>query len=232
MRTKELFKILIIIVMITALTSIVKIQTVSSQSLFNTLTWDPNSEPDLSIYRIYRSTTSGNYTLGQPIGTVPKGSTNYVDNNIQPDVTYYYVVTAVNASGMESAFSNEVSIMKSSESGLPQLSNGSVAPASGNTTTDFTYTVHFYDSDGQTPSLAKVYIDDQPNSMTLSSGSVNDGDYTFTKKLGAGDHTYYFYFTDSSMNEVRLPESGTLSGPTVTTPEKPEKPRNVKYKNK
>ena len=203
----------------------------SSENLFNNLTWNPNSEPNLTGYKIYRSTNSGNYTKGNPYATVPTGTTIYVDNSIESEVTYYYAVTAVNSYDLESSFSNEVNISKSSEEDLPQLSNGNVTPTSGSTTTDFIFSVHFSDPGGQTPTLARVFIGDVSNTMTLAGGSVNDGDYTFTKKLGKANHTFYFFFTDSSMNEVRFPESGTLSGPSVGS-NKPDKPKNVKFKNK
>lgn len=36
------------------------------------------------------------------------GSTNYVDFNVQAGRTFFYVVTSVEATGMESSFSNEV----------------------------------------------------------------------------------------------------------------------------
>jgi fibronectin type 3 domain-containing protein len=41
-------------------------------------------------------------------GTLVAGTT-FVDNTVQAGQTYYYVVTAVDASGNESVFSNEIS---------------------------------------------------------------------------------------------------------------------------
>ena len=34
-------------------------------------------------------------------------ATTYTDSNVQSGTTYYYVVTSVNGSGIESAFSNQ-----------------------------------------------------------------------------------------------------------------------------
>jgi hypothetical protein len=57
-------------------------------------------------YNVYRSTTSGGpYTK---IATGVTGTT-YNDTDVINGTTYYYVVTAVNSSGTESAYSNEVS---------------------------------------------------------------------------------------------------------------------------
>lgn len=74
------------------------------------LNWDDNTEPDLSFYNIYRSTTSGSgYVL---IGTAPGtiGDSWYQDSTGSSGVTYYWVVTAVDTSGNESPYSNESSV--------------------------------------------------------------------------------------------------------------------------
>jgi hypothetical protein len=58
-------------------------------------------------FNVYRTTISGTgYTL---VGTLPATATSFIDNNAQVGTTYFYVVTAV-ASGVESIFSNEVSV--------------------------------------------------------------------------------------------------------------------------
>jgi Abnormal spindle-like microcephaly-assoc'd, ASPM-SPD-2-Hydin/Transmembrane protein 131-like N-terminal len=59
-------------------------------------------------YNVYRSTVSGGpYTL---ITSAPVAATSYSDTAVQAGVTYFYVVTAVDANGNESAFSNEASV--------------------------------------------------------------------------------------------------------------------------
>jgi hypothetical protein len=70
------------------------------------LVWDPNSEPDLAGYNMYRSNQSGfGYDrLNTALITV----TTYTDDTIVAGQTYYYVCTAVNTSDLESGFSNEV----------------------------------------------------------------------------------------------------------------------------
>jgi hypothetical protein len=42
------------------------------------------------------------------LNSLPVTTTFYVDKNVQPDSTYYYAVTAVNALGQESLRSNEI----------------------------------------------------------------------------------------------------------------------------
>jgi len=70
-----------------------------------TLDWDDNTEGDIDGYNVYRSLTSGaNYT--QINGSL-LGTSEYIDNNVTGNVTYYYVVTAVDLGSNESVDSNE-----------------------------------------------------------------------------------------------------------------------------
>jgi bacillopeptidase F len=70
------------------------------------LSWTANTEPDMGHYNLYRSLTSGSgYALvGSPVGTTA------VDSGATTNVPNYYVVTAVDMWGNESAYSSEFSI--------------------------------------------------------------------------------------------------------------------------
>ncbi len=71
------------------------------------LSWTASQSPGIAGYNIYRSTTSGGpYTK---INSSLDPNTNYNDLAVQDGVTYYYVTTAVNNQGQESAYSNESS---------------------------------------------------------------------------------------------------------------------------
>jgi hypothetical protein len=72
-----------------------------------TLTWTPNTESDLTGYKIYRATTSGGY--GAPLATLQGGLTTYTATGLQVGTTYYFVLTAYDSAGNESLPSNEVS---------------------------------------------------------------------------------------------------------------------------
>lgn len=81
-----------------------------------TVTWNANTEPDLSGYKIY-------YGTGQRTGTDPKicglcGYSNtvnagnvrtYTFNNLTDGLTYYFSVSAYDTSNNESVFSPQVS---------------------------------------------------------------------------------------------------------------------------
>jgi hypothetical protein len=70
-----------------------------------TLTWEANSEPDLSHYVVYWGTASGIYTSNSGnIGLV----TEYKRQLPNDGKIYFFAVTAVDTAGLESDYSNEV----------------------------------------------------------------------------------------------------------------------------
>lgn len=74
-----------------------------------TLSWTLNTETDMYVYRVYQSTKRGTYNTSNVVATVDK-SINKVNLIIpQDNRTYYFVVTALDNGGKESAYSNEVS---------------------------------------------------------------------------------------------------------------------------
>lgn len=69
------------------------------------LSWNPSTST-VAGYKVYRGTQSGGpYAL---ISASLQAGTSYTDNTVQSGQTYFYVVTAVDASSQESVFSNEV----------------------------------------------------------------------------------------------------------------------------
>jgi invasion protein IalB len=69
------------------------------------LSW--NASPSAVVgYNVYRSTVSG--SLFAKINTSLVAGLVYTDASVQSGITYYYVATALDASGNESVFSNQV----------------------------------------------------------------------------------------------------------------------------
>ena len=69
------------------------------------LTWNASTSGNVVGYNIYRGTVSGGpYTQ---INTALDTSTSDTDNTVQGGQTYYYVVTAVDSTGAQSAYSNQ-----------------------------------------------------------------------------------------------------------------------------
>jgi len=70
------------------------------------LTWNASTST-VSGYNVYRSTVSG--TGYVKINSSLVTALNYTDSTVQSGTTYFYVTTAVDSTGSESVYSNEVS---------------------------------------------------------------------------------------------------------------------------
>jgi plastocyanin len=81
------------------------------------VSWTGVSSPDLDGYKLYRSTaSSGPFTT--QVGPTTISGTAHTDQSVQPGVTYYYVVSAVDTRGRESMQSNIASATVPSTSGV------------------------------------------------------------------------------------------------------------------
>jgi hypothetical protein len=68
------------------------------------ISWDPS--PSVVVgYRVYRGTVSGGPYIN--CTTTPIPGLNYTDTMVVAGTTYYYVVTSIDAAGVESVYSNE-----------------------------------------------------------------------------------------------------------------------------
>ena len=70
------------------------------------LTWNASSSSVVG-YNVYRSTVSGSSYI--KINPSVVSTLAYTDSTVQSSTTYYYVTTAIDSSGNESVYSNEVS---------------------------------------------------------------------------------------------------------------------------
>jgi len=71
------------------------------------LEWDASNSPDVTGYNLYYGTNSGSY----PVKIDAGDSTSVTISNLLAGVTYYFVATAYDANGDESAYSNEVTFI-------------------------------------------------------------------------------------------------------------------------
>ena len=79
-----------------------------------TLAWDPNTEIDLAGYNLYvRVNNSLSYSLFDELSLdeVDPDNPQFMATDMENNVNYDFVVTAVSNAGVESDFSNEVSVM-------------------------------------------------------------------------------------------------------------------------
>jgi hypothetical protein len=101
---------------------------------------------------------------------------------------------------------------------LPILAGGLVNPSTGDTNTNFTFNVTYWDLDDDVPTLNKIFIDDIGYDMITTDTTYTDGsNFQYSTKLSAGDHEFYFKFNDSKI-DVRLPFTGVFTGPNVIIP--------------
>jgi hypothetical protein len=72
-----------------------------------TLEWSPSTSPTVIGYNVYRGMVSGGpyAKINSSVNTM----TTYVDGSVRAGTTYYYVVTSVDTSNIESAFSQQES---------------------------------------------------------------------------------------------------------------------------
>jgi hypothetical protein len=68
------------------------------------LSWEPDTEPDLAGYRVYRSVDGGEFERIAEVSQVPA----YSDQKVERGKTYRYAVTAVDRAGNESRRSSVV----------------------------------------------------------------------------------------------------------------------------
>ena len=88
------------------------------------LTWEASPASDLAEYHLYRGTSPQPTTQ---IATIAEGNTTYDDPDVSNGTTYYYRLTAVDADGNESGYSNEVSITPEAPPATPDLLQGLIS---------------------------------------------------------------------------------------------------------
>ena len=79
-----------------------------------TLAWDPNIEPDIIGYNLY-SRENNSIAYNQidyfSLDGIDPNDPQCIITDMVAGITYQFVVTAVNNAGLESRFSNEISVL-------------------------------------------------------------------------------------------------------------------------
>lgn len=81
-----------------------------SMSASVSLQWDPNTESDLAGYKLYYAADSTNFDNATVIDVQNQTTTSVAD--LDPTKSYSFAVKAYNTAGMESAFSNVVTVLR------------------------------------------------------------------------------------------------------------------------
>jgi len=73
-----------------------------------TLGWNPSPDPLIASYNIYYGGSSGIYTNKLAVGNA---ATNITISGLVGGQTYYFAATAIDATGLETAYSSEVACL-------------------------------------------------------------------------------------------------------------------------
>ena len=193
-------------------------------SIYADLSWsggDPDTG-DTVTYDVYFGTSSS-----PPQVSNDQSATTYDPGTLNYGVTYYWKIVATDNHGKSTTgpiwdFTTQSAPPPPNQP--PTLNDGYVSPSSGDTSTTFSYYVTYSDTEGDAPTTKYVYVDGSPYTMVKISGDyVSGAVFKYSTTLSAGSHNYYFYFEDSVHGHaVRLPTTGTYSGPNVSPPPAPD----------
>jgi hypothetical protein len=93
-------------------------------------------------------------------------------------------------------FTIRVTVVQITENHAPVLTNPTMEPSEGTTETNFTFSIHYYDSDNDVPKYVRLIISGRMYEMELDSGEKFNGIYKCNIKLKEGVHSYYITVFD------------------------------------
>lgn len=155
----------------------------SAAALNGTLTFDPSTSPEVTGYKVYYGTASRVYDHTLDIGN----ATQHEITGLEPDTTYYFAVTAYDASGNESDYSEELTVNTETVNTLP-----SAADDTASTTEDTSVQIYVLandtDDDGDvlqitnltTPAHGQADIMDEGVMYTPDQDYYGSDSFTYT----------------------------------------------------
>ena len=81
------------------------------------LTWNPSIDPAVVGYNIHYGVVSGVYTGSNNVGNV----TNFTITGLAGGTTYYFVATSYDSNGIESDFSNQITVTTPAVTNAPAV---------------------------------------------------------------------------------------------------------------
>jgi hypothetical protein len=163
--------------------------------------WLPNTESDLAGYKIHYGTTpNGPYDLVVDAGNPPpvdgriKGSVS----GLTEGVTYYFVATAYNTSGLESNNSTEVAYTCPSAQPDTTPPVGTIIIAAGAATTPVKTVALTLSASDDTSTVTEMKFSN--DSVNWNSPELYNTSKNWVLSEGAGSKTVYVQFKDSAGN--------------------------------
>lgn len=196
---------------------------------------DGSALDDLAGFDVYRSTEPGGLNYQKVNSSiVSAGTYTYTDLPLSNGITYYYVVTAVDASGNKSTNSNQASVTPAIDTVAPNPPTG-LAATPGDGRVDLTWTAPTNNTDGSLLmdlSGYDVYRDTASggpysgpiNNTMIPAGTINYTDSTVT------NGTPYYYVVraiDSSVNKNTSSNSNQASATPATDNVAPKAPTSL-----
>ncbi|ADI84783.1 Ig-like domain-containing protein [Geobacter sulfurreducens] len=190
----------------------------ASQARDVTLQWDANTETTVAGYKVYYNADSA----GPPFsgtGTVGKVTSTTL-TGLDPSKTYYFAVTAYDATGTESTYSN---IVSAAEATAPTVSITS--PASGSSISGTT-SVAISATDNVGVTSVELYVDgvlkgtdtSSPYSVSLNTTQLSAGTHTLQAKAydAAGNVGQSTAFSVTVVNDTTAP-TASITSPTSSS---------------
>jgi len=146
------------------------------------LQWDPNVETDLAGYKVYYGTDTAPLTSSVPVDV--QNQTDTIISGLDPGTSYSFAVTAYNDAGLESSFSNIITVAEQSPPTVAITS-----PANNSTVSD-TVSVNVSAADNVGVTKVEYYVNNvllgtdtaTPYSFSWDTSSAAPGVYTLTVK--------------------------------------------------
>jgi len=197
------------------------------------LTWSPNTEPDLALYKIYKGTDPNDLSTVIIQDLSSEIDTAYTDSDVVNGTTYYYAISAVDSSGYESTRS-EVVNTKPNTLDSPDLiayypfTNGSFADVSGNkyngTSTDVVATFDRFGNDKNAMSFngetSRIVVSSDnnlvPRNITVSLWAKSNSDVWNKPGMLLSKRNSYILHTDEGSK--KLSAYVWVNGNWVSTP--------------
>ena len=180
------------------------------------------------IYKAtYISSTNTPPTLADvDIDGVPHSMTSTGGTNYSKGVTYTFTTSSLSIGDHwyryrfdDSQDGSDLAIYEGSvKPAITQLllSQSSVTPSSGSSSTIFTFQTTYADSKNLAPAKALLYVDNIPHPMSYVSGSYNTGAlYQLQTTLPSGNHSFFFVFNDNQTSWADPFAPAVYQGPNV-----------------
>jgi len=173
------------------------------------LQWDPNTEADLAGYKVYYAVDNSTLTSSIPVDVHNQPVVTV--SGLDPGASYSFAVTAYNSAGLESTFSNIVTIAEQSPPTVV------ITAPSNNSTVSDTVSVNVSTADNVGVTRVEYYANNvllgtvvsTPYSFSWDTSTVVAGTYTLTAKA-------YDFAVNVSQSSHVVTVAKDLIAPNVT----------------